>query len=155
MNNNDVNDTEIVKCTIDKTKPSIIINEYLKSYGNTLCDNLIEIDNLNDIPDDNPLCICKFNANNIVGGYEMYELTWGHVFDDNSINRNQLHEMNFINNLDSVLDYDTFNLPLMFLFPLLECIRIHNTIKNMYIMGCIPTGIIYVTLHKNDKNDKA
>ncbi|HNH11389.1 MAG TPA: hypothetical protein PK683_23010, partial [Leptospiraceae bacterium] len=38
----------------------------------------------------------------------------------------QLKEMTFINNLDSVLAYNAFNAPILFIFPLLECIQLQR-----------------------------
>lgn len=137
---------ETVKGTIDHTKKSIVIDNILNQYGNSFTDNVIEVDNFEDIIDDNVMCICKFSFNCDLGGYQMFELTWGHQFQGNSLSREQLYEIAYVNNLDSVLDYDTFNLPLMFLFPLLECVRLDKKTKNIYIVGNPPSGTIYISL---------
>ena len=43
----------------------------------------------------------------------MFKMTWGHTFEQNSISRDSIKKMEFCNNLDSVVDYDEFNMPLM------------------------------------------
>lgn len=136
---------ETLEGKIDTTKPSIIMDDVLHQYGESLCDHLIQVDKFEDIHENNMKCVCKFDFNMILGNYEMYKLTWGHIFTENSINRQQFHEMAFINNLDSVLDYDDFNLPPVFLFPLLECVRLSSNTKNMYIVGNPPSGMVYVS----------
>lgn len=139
-------DTQTVNFTIDNTKKSIVIDALLDQYGNSLIENLVELDNIQELTDENAMCVCKFKFNCIMGHYQMFELIWGHQYAGKFLSKEQLKGITYINNLDSVLDYDKFNLPLMFLFPLLECIRLNQLVETMYIIGYPPSAEIYVSL---------
>ncbi len=133
--------------TVDHTKPGIIIDHLLEEYGQSFAENMIELGDIKSAPDKNILCVCRLTEGKMIQEMQMHQLVWGHQFAKKTLSRIQLKEMTFINNLDSVLDYDTFEIPLMFLFPLLECIRRHHTTKNMYMVGNAPEGTVYLSMH--------
>lgn len=133
--------------TVDHTKSGIIIDHLLKEYGQSFAENMIELDDIKSSPDKNIFCVCRLTEGEMFQKMPMHKLVWGHQFSEKALSGMQLKEMTFINNLDSVLDYDTFELPLMFLFPLLECIRRHPTAKNMYMVGNAPEGTVYLSMH--------
>lgn len=138
---------EDLNFTVDHTKKGIIIDELLHQYGGSFAENMIEIDDINSIKDKNVFCVCSLSEGENFKDAETLKLVWGHQFAEKAVSRSRLKEMTFINNLDSVLDYDAFNAPILFIFPLLECIRLHPTTKNMYMVGRAPEGSVYLSRH--------
>ncbi|HNF15744.1 MAG TPA: hypothetical protein PK453_18920 [Leptospiraceae bacterium] len=87
---------------------------------------MIETDDINSIKDKNVFCVCSLSEGENFKNAETLKLVWGHQFTEKAVSRSQLKEMTFINNLDSVLAYNAFNAPILFIFPLLECIQLQR-----------------------------
>lgn len=147
---NENGEKEQVPFTIDHSKKNIIMDEVLGEYADSLCDHIIEVKDIEEINDTNLVCICSIDKGITLGNYEMFKMTWGHTFEQNSISRDSIKKMEFCNNLDSVVDYDEFNMPLMFVFPLLECIRLNCKSENIYFVGDSSShSMVYTGVYTN------
>jgi len=64
-------------------------------------------------------------------GGHIFHYSWGYATDKaNAISQNDLEQINYDNNLDSVIDYkDGFSAELNNIFPLIECVRRHYGYK--------------------------
>ena len=99
-----------MSCTFIQGKESIILDENLKSLGSSFVSTITETNELSNIQNFNHIATIKIKENNFVN------LTF-------IISSEELHKISYQNNLDSLIDYETFTAPIYVIFGLLECIR--------------------------------
>lgn len=130
--------------TENKTKKSIIINDNMKNLGDSLCNHMIEVDKKPNDDDYLYLLICTIiNKNEVIDNQSYLNFNW-------KLSKDELNEINFQNNLDSLIDYDDgFNTVIDIIFPLIECIRLHYSSNTVIFEGTFDTETnIYIKLPK-------
>jgi hypothetical protein len=120
-----------MEVTINTEKKSIVIDDRLIFLGNSLGDNLLEV---NLKPEG-----VKYLGSIENLSTEDIRMVWGwSELDIKLIDPpyllSELEEIKYDNNLDSLLNYDSGVIaPIVFLFPCVECIRSHYN-KPVYLI---------------------
>lgn len=118
-------------CTFIPGKKSIVIDENLYELANSFSDKIIES---TDLPDEKYyVCIGSLiNTYELIPNNHKYFIKFDFSAD---ITNQELHKIEYENNLDSLIDYqDGFNAPLEIIFGLLECIRKHYNSNIVHIV---------------------
>lgn len=109
----EIND-EIETVIIDKTKKSVIFNSKLDNYSTSLVHYINEYPIDEDVDIYNKIHICNIKSND-----DYVYLKW-------KLRKHMLNKIKFINNLESLIDYEKgVNAPLTCIFALIECIRLY------------------------------
>jgi len=118
---------ETVEVKVDISKKSIILDERLKEYGDKFVSHLSQNENIANDPNYRYVCTIKDTYTSIKE-CRMIQLSWSFLEGTpdgvKEFTKEQLEVVYYINNLDSMLDYDEpFATVMDFIFPALECIR--------------------------------
>lgn len=114
-------------------KKAIIMDDNLKTLGDSLCNHILEtatlpVYNLVYVGKMKPVDTSEIPKD--LQQFSFLEFEWAYSFIDinsaNIVTHKELQEIDFENNLDSLINYDSgFRACTEFIFPLLECIRKH------------------------------
>ncbi len=117
-------------------KPGISIDERLQELGDSFVNFIEEVEELPLTELDNTVLIGSMkNTDTVISKQNYLFFSWSYP-SGFGIRLEELQKIEFVNNLGSLIDYrDGFSSPLIFIFPLLECIRKHFNSQKVYFVG--------------------
>lgn len=112
------NNGKVLSGKINREKKMIIFNENLKLLGDNLIEHLV-----GEKLDAGYKELCSMEDN---GDFFRFSFL-------NGFTKDELHQINFENNLDSLIDYETVNLTIAPIFGFIECVRKHFNYQKVFI----------------------
>ena len=135
MSDNENEKGETIEVQVDPTKKTIVMDEKLGEYGNEFIKHLSQDETIGDNPDYRYVCTIRDTFASIRGS-RMIQLSWSFLEGTpdgvREFTKEQLEQVYYVNNLDSMLDYnEPFATIIEFIFPALECIRKYYKSKSV------------------------
>lgn len=115
---------------IDHTKPMVILDEQLDELANSFNDHILMLDIDGELPKGFTKIATVTHDKKCPFSDFYYTFVWDAKLRDTGV----LSEVKFENNLDSVIDYDSFTSEMGILSALLECVRSHLDPKQAYMV---------------------